>query len=102
MGILNVLLYTAPLNLVESFPAVKNLSLLSVVSSLVRYTLQGHTHPVDSIYLSEDGKRCLSNDSTHMDRSLRMWDLQHGNTLLDCVSFLPSPHRGHRDYHFQK
>ena len=43
-----------------------------------RHTLRGHTHAVDKLYLSDDGHRCLSHDSTQMDRSVRMWDLQKG------------------------
>ncbi|XP_038070325.1 NACHT domain- and WD repeat-containing protein 1-like isoform X2 [Patiria miniata] len=55
-------------------------------SGSLKYTLEGHTHSVDSIYLSEDGKRCLSNDSTQMDRSLHMWDLQQG---VNIATFTP-------------
>ncbi|XP_022104320.1 NACHT and WD repeat domain-containing protein 2-like isoform X3 [Acanthaster planci] len=63
-----------------------SLLLWDLSSGSLKYTLQGHTHPVDSIYLSEDGKRCLSNDSTQMDRSLRMWDLQQG---VSIATFTP-------------
>ncbi|XP_071957763.1 NACHT and WD repeat domain-containing protein 2-like isoform X2 [Antedon mediterranea] len=51
-----------------------------------RHTLNGHTDPVDSIYLSHDGNRCLSFDSTQKDRTLRAWDLQTGERL---ASFTP-------------
>ncbi|XP_033625885.1 NACHT and WD repeat domain-containing protein 2-like isoform X1 [Asterias rubens] len=60
-----------------------------LASGSLKYTLYGHTHTIDSIYLSEDGKRCVSNDSTKMDRSVRMWDLQQGTSIATFTPDYP-------------
>ncbi|XP_033119618.1 NACHT and WD repeat domain-containing protein 2-like isoform X2 [Anneissia japonica] len=51
-----------------------------------RHTLRGHTNPIDSIYLSQDGTRCLTFDSSQKDRTIRAWDLHSGQRL---ASFTP-------------
>ncbi len=41
-------------------------------------TLEGHTHYVDSVALTPDGRRALSGS---WDKTLRLWDLDTGDCL---------------------
>ncbi|GIX73219.1 NACHT and WD repeat domain-containing protein 2 [Caerostris extrusa] len=43
-----------------------------------RFTLRGHSAPVDQIRMEESGKRCLTYDSRNYDRSVRVWDITKG------------------------
>lgn len=43
-----------------------------------RWTLSGHTAPVDYLRLDAQGGTFLSADSKCRDRSLRLWDLNKG------------------------
>ncbi|XP_072168845.1 NACHT domain- and WD repeat-containing protein 1-like [Diadema setosum] len=52
-----------------------------LASGSMKHTLEGHTHPVDKLYLSDDGTVCLTYDSTLQDRTIRAWDLQKGACL---------------------
>eukprot|EP00057_Strongylocentrotus_purpuratus_P003049 XP_003725816.1 PREDICTED: NACHT and WD repeat domain-containing protein 1 isoform X1 [Strongylocentrotus purpuratus] len=52
-----------------------------LASGSMKYSLEGHTHPVDRLYLSDNGTVCLTYDSTHQDRTIRAWDLQKGMCL---------------------
>lgn len=49
-----------------------------LVTGARRFTLRGHTAPVDQIRMSEAGTRCLTYDSLGRDRSLRLWDVTKG------------------------
>ncbi|CAL1279491.1 unnamed protein product [Larinioides sclopetarius] len=46
-----------------------------------RFTLRGHSAPVDQIRMEESGKRCLTYDSRNYDRSVRVWDITKGECL---------------------
>ncbi|GFS29019.1 NACHT and WD repeat domain-containing protein 2 [Trichonephila inaurata madagascariensis] len=46
-----------------------------------RFTLRGHSAPVDQIRMEEQGKRCLTYDSRNYDRSVRVWDITKGECL---------------------
>ncbi|XP_023214802.1 autophagy-related protein 16-like, partial [Centruroides sculpturatus] len=52
-----------------------------LVTGARRFTLRGHTAPVDQIRMSETGSRCLTYDSLGRDRSLRLWDVTKGECL---------------------
>lgn len=63
-----------------------------------KYTLKGHTAPVDQIRINDKGSICVTYDSIGRDRSLRMWDLENGVCLavftpdqaITCCQLLPS------------
>lgn len=46
-----------------------------------RYTLRGHTAPVDQIRLDESGFKALTYSSKGIDRSIRVWDVMKGECL---------------------
>lgn len=46
-----------------------------------RFTLQGHSAPVDEIRLDESGFRALTRNAEGVDRSVRVWDLMKGECL---------------------
>ncbi|PIK63053.1 putative NACHT and WD repeat domain-containing protein 1 isoform X2, partial [Apostichopus japonicus] len=56
-----------------------------LVSGSLKYRLVGHTHPVDTICLSEKGTHCLTYDSTNQDRSVILWNLLTGECLA-CIT----------------
>uniref|UniRef100_A0A146LA42 NACHT and WD repeat domain-containing protein 1 n=1 Tax=Lygus hesperus TaxID=30085 RepID=A0A146LA42_LYGHE len=46
-----------------------------------RYSLSGHTAPVDFLRLSPNGKMCLSMNREGRDRSIRIWDIAKGSLI---------------------
>ncbi|CAN8025079.1 unnamed protein product [Ixodes persulcatus] len=46
-----------------------------------RFTLPGHSAPVDEIRLDESGLRALTRNAEGVDRSVRVWDLMKGECL---------------------
>ncbi|KAF6197621.1 hypothetical protein GE061_008587 [Apolygus lucorum] len=46
-----------------------------------RYSLSGHTAPVDFLRLSPNGKMCLSMNKEGRDRSIRIWDIAKGSLI---------------------
>ncbi|XP_070575384.1 NACHT domain- and WD repeat-containing protein 1-like isoform X2 [Ptychodera flava] len=61
----------------------------NLTSGALKHTLRGHTHPVDRIYMSEEGHRCLTFDTTQKDRTVRLWDLQQGVCLASFTPDVP-------------
>jgi len=53
-----------------------------LVTGACKWSLLGHTAPVDFLRLDADGGCFLSADSKARDRSLRLWDLNKGNFIL--------------------
>ncbi|BET02356.1 Hypothetical protein NTJ_15174 [Nesidiocoris tenuis] len=46
-----------------------------------RYSLSGHSAPVDFLRLSPNGKMCLSMNKEGRDRSIRIWDIAKGSLV---------------------
>ncbi|XP_078607755.1 NACHT domain- and WD repeat-containing protein 1-like [Branchiostoma floridae x Branchiostoma japonicum] len=46
-----------------------------------RHVLDGHTHPVNTLQLADEGRRCLTFDPSHHDLSIRVWDIVEGQCL---------------------
>ncbi|KAJ8042119.1 NACHT domain- and WD repeat-containing protein 1 [Holothuria leucospilota] len=60
-----------------------------LVSGSLKHRLLGHTHPVDTLCLSEQGTHCLTHDSTNQDRSVILWSLKTGECLACITPDLP-------------
>ncbi|XP_077982250.1 NACHT domain- and WD repeat-containing protein 1-like isoform X2 [Glandiceps talaboti] len=58
-------------------------------SGALKHTLRGHTHPVNRIYMNENGQRCLTYDTNQQDRSVRLWDLRQGICLATFTPDVP-------------
>lgn len=65
-----------------------------------RFSLRGHTAPVDQILLDDAGIMCVTYDSTGRDRSVRAWDIIKGKSLavftpdvpIHCCQLSPDGH----------
>lgn len=69
--------------------ADKTLRLWEVATGRCVRTLEGHTGPVRSVFLTDDGRRALSSSS---DNTLRVWDISTGQ----CVRMFQVPPDGMR------
>ncbi|CAH1270479.1 NWD2 [Branchiostoma lanceolatum] len=52
-----------------------------LMTGACRHVLDGHTHPVDTLQLAAEGRRCLTFDPSHHDVSIRVWDIVEGQCL---------------------
>ena len=52
----------------------------------LRFTLKGHTSPVDTLRLSQQGNKVLSYDSTLKDTTVRVWDLDTGESPFSSTN----------------
>ncbi|XP_019640117.1 PREDICTED: NACHT domain- and WD repeat-containing protein 1-like [Branchiostoma belcheri] len=52
-----------------------------LLTGACRHVLEGHTHPIDTLQLAAEGRRCLTFDPSHHDLSIRVWDIMEGQCL---------------------
>lgn len=52
-----------------------------LITGNCRWSLQGHTAPVNTLKLDPIGSLCLSTDINGRDKSIRVWDVEKGKFL---------------------
>ncbi|XP_065167837.1 NACHT and WD repeat domain-containing protein 2 [Atheta coriaria] len=52
-----------------------------LITGNCRWSLQGHTAPVNTLKLDPIGSLCLSTDINGRDKSIRVWDVEKGNLV---------------------